>query len=112
MLLGVLGADPHLRRGVDLADVGVVAQRAVVEVGDAALGEHERVVVAVFQTIVRIVEVGHGQVLCGGCRHLEAFGAVAAEVDHRVAVGAALERVVLDVAGGAAREADVGGAVA
>ena len=39
VLLGVLGADPHLRRGVDLADVGVVAQRAVVEVGDAALGE-------------------------------------------------------------------------
>ena len=28
--------------------------------------------------------------------------AVAAEVDHRVAVEAALERVVLDVAGGAA----------
>lgn len=39
----VVGMDPHLGHGVDLAQVRDVAQRAVVVHGQTALGQHQRV---------------------------------------------------------------------
>ena len=99
VLLGVFRADPQFGRRVQLAQVGVVAQRAVVVVRDAALGQAQRVLVAVFGLVLGREVVRHGVVVHHRGGHVELLVAVTAQVEHGVGVRTALLRVVLDVAG-------------
>ena len=108
VLLGVFRADPQLGRRVQLAQVRVVAQRAVVVVRDAALGQAQRVLVAEVRLVFRREVVRHGVVVDHRSRHLELLVAMAAHIQHGVGVGRALLRVVNDVARSGAREARVG----
>ncbi len=67
VLLGIGGMDPHLGHRVNLAQVGNIAQGAVVVHGQASLGEHERVLGIGQGRLGRLLVVAQ-RLVVGACR--------------------------------------------